>query len=354
MKYIRRALGEVVPETPPSIRFRTPSKQHLPPLLPVANADAFENNRGGSTAASALFSAARVGVLLVCLAGLMLAAWLLAPPTGSTSSSLVSKIQLPNLGQQHRDSIMAAAEQPQGQKPYLQPAVQGWSRHQQHQQHQPQHQQLPLMQEYSPEEDVVRHEDGCVDENPHCPGWARLNECLRNSKFMLASCRLSCGTCSSKPAPQPPKLAPSSHPPLLQDVTFSRDRAKIDTDHGGAPSSPVPVPVLVPVPVPVPMHAPSSTGQSALSAARMPRVPVAPPSSPSATKPGATKMAILMAAVPTSGSSGDLSCTDRHPRCAEFVASGECTRNEQFMRIKCLSSCGWCETKGRDADASGT
>ena len=36
----------------------------------------------------------------------------------------------------------------------------------------------------------------CRDLDPDCSGWAQKGECSKNPRFMLASCRKSCGACS--------------------------------------------------------------------------------------------------------------------------------------------------------------
>ena len=36
---------------------------------------------------------------------------------------------------------------------------------------------------------------GCVDEHPRCPEWARNGLCNQNSFFMAHTCRESCGVC---------------------------------------------------------------------------------------------------------------------------------------------------------------
>uniref|UniRef100_A0A7S2JRQ6 ShKT domain-containing protein n=1 Tax=Haptolina brevifila TaxID=156173 RepID=A0A7S2JRQ6_9EUKA len=38
----------------------------------------------------------------------------------------------------------------------------------------------------------------CEDSNPECPSWKKAGECERNPRFMLTSCRLSCGSCEKK------------------------------------------------------------------------------------------------------------------------------------------------------------
>ena len=35
----------------------------------------------------------------------------------------------------------------------------------------------------------------CVDDNTGCPGWAADNQCISNSVWMLANCKLSCDAC---------------------------------------------------------------------------------------------------------------------------------------------------------------
>ena len=37
----------------------------------------------------------------------------------------------------------------------------------------------------------------CRDLQADCPGWAKLGECSKNPKYMLSSCRKSCGACGS-------------------------------------------------------------------------------------------------------------------------------------------------------------
>ena len=42
-----------------------------------------------------------------------------------------------------------------------------------------------------------RKSQGCVDEHPRCPEWARAGHCVTypNTKLMAVTCRESCGVC---------------------------------------------------------------------------------------------------------------------------------------------------------------
>lgn len=57
----------------------------------------------------------------------------------------------------------------------------------------------------------------------------------------------------------------------------------------------------------------------------------------------AMPMSVQPSPVPMAASSSAKGCYDIHPRCAEFVAAGECTRNAHYMHAKCAASCDACE-----------
>ncbi|KAH9492396.1 putative tyrosinase-like protein tyr-3 [Bulinus truncatus] len=42
---------------------------------------------------------------------------------------------------------------------------------------------------------LAASEDGCIDKNEQCPGWAKSGECQANPVYMIYSCRLSCQKC---------------------------------------------------------------------------------------------------------------------------------------------------------------